>query len=184
MRFVRCSSWFTFVLLVLLALPAAATTAVEMSTRDLATESDVIVIGNVTAIASRWADERNLVTDVTIAVSEVLKGEVGETITVTLPGGSDSNRRFPIAMSYPAAPQLHDGENAFLFLVAQDEGLSIAGWSQGKYSIVSDDAEQYVSRDLTQLRLSTGAGVVKGGTASRVSLKAFRRDVEAALSGN
>ena len=182
----RMARLSTFVFLaVLFAIPLYATTALEMSTADLAQQSDLIVIGKVTGVSSRWADSRNLVTDATIEVSEVLKGEAGEVVTVTLPGGADANRPVPIAMSYPAAPQLHSGENAFLFLVRGDnDELVIAGWSQGKYSIITSEGEQYVTRDLTELRLTTGEGAVRGGTASKHSLKEFKNDVAAAMAGN
>ena len=74
--------------------------------------------------------------------------------------------QFPIAMTYPGAPQMTPGENVFLFLTASDEvpgSYTVAGFSQGKFSIVTEeDGEQLVSRDLRQTSLKSNNGVHRG----------------------
>src|SRR5688572_22135531 len=84
------------------AVPIVDGLAAELSLGDMTAGSEVIVQGTCTDLRSVWVG-RNLVTLATVAVSEALKGSTGETITVVLPGGSDSNRKFPIAMTYPGA---------------------------------------------------------------------------------
>src|SRR5688500_9692647 len=125
------------------------TLAVALSLEDMVSQSDVIAIGNCTNTQSVWVD-RNLVTLATVSVSETLKGAGSEDLTVVLPGGVDANRKFPIAMSYPGAPRLTPGEDVFLFLTADTEfgtGYNVAGFSQGKFSIVNDEeGERVVSR--------------------------------------
>ena len=115
------------------ALPVEATTVVAMSPEDLAVTADAVIIGRVEAITPRWVD-RILVTDVTVRVREWVKGDGGDTLVVTLPGGVDTNREYPIAMDYPGAPRAQQGEDVFLFLVKDEPfGLIVAGFSHGKY---------------------------------------------------
>jgi hypothetical protein len=74
------------------ALQATDTTlALALSLEDMVNQSDVIAIGNVLDTRSLWVD-RNLVTLATVSVGESLKGAPGETVTVVLPGGVDTNR--------------------------------------------------------------------------------------------
>ncbi len=149
-------------------LPVTDTTlAVALSVQDMVNQSDVIAIGNCVDTKSVWVD-RTLVTLATFSISESLKGSETSTITVELPGGIDANRKIPIAMTYPGAPSLTPGEDAFLFLTATGEvggSYNVAGFSQGKFSIVTDeDGEQMVSRNLTKTALKSNNGVRRGGS--------------------
>ena len=116
--------------------------AAQLTNRDLTEQSDVIAIGQATDTRPYWAD-RNLFTLVTIAVSETLKGDGSGTIIVALPGGVDANRRIPIVMTYPSAPFISPDEEVFLFLTWDEEeapgSYAIAGFAQGKFSIVPAD---------------------------------------------
>ena len=160
------------------------TLAVALSLENMIDQSDVIAIGNCVETKSVWVD-RSLVTLATVSVSETLKGGETSSLTVVLPGGSDANRQFPIAMSYPGAPRLTPGENVFLFLNADiDNGLGyiVAGFSQGKFSIVTDeDGQQLVTRDLTNMRLQGNNGVRRGGM-NAASLGSFKDQVKARLN--
>ena len=167
--------------LMLLSVPLFATTAVEMSDQSLAQNSEQILIGECTDLRSEWVD-RVLVTRATIRVSEWLKGSGPAEVVVTLPGGSDSNRAVPVAMNFPGAPELRVGEKTFLFLVQDGVyGSIINGFSQGKYSIVEHQGEQLISRDLTNIQLSSGTGVVRGGTTTRKKLSDFKTEVRGYL---
>jgi hypothetical protein len=157
--------------------------AAELTVGDMTAGSDVIVLGKCTGLESIWID-RILVTLATVSVSETLKGTTGETITVVLPGGSDSNRKFPVAMTYPGAPQMTSGEDVFLFLVRDTDftdGLIVAGFSQGKFSVVeSEEGEKLVSRDLSTVRLQNNSGL-KRGTRYLTPLSEFKQAVRASL---
>ncbi len=149
-------------------LPTPDTTlAVALSIEDMTNQSDVIAIGNCVETKSVWVD-RTLVTLATVSVTESLKGNETADLTVTLPGGVDANRAIPIAMTYPGAPRMTPGEDVLLFLTASGEvagSYSVAGFSQGKFSIVKDeDGEQMVSRDLTKTMLRGENGVRRGAT--------------------
>lgn len=148
-------------------LPTADTSlALALSVEDMVNQSDVIAIGNCVETRSVWVD-RSLVTLATVSVTESLKGAAGSSIVVELPGGIDANRKVPIAMTYPGAPNLVPGEDVFLFLTATGEvggSYTVAGFSQGKFSIVTDeDGEQMVSRNLTKTSLKSNNGVRQGG---------------------
>ncbi|HEU4769342.1 MAG TPA: hypothetical protein VFS77_18385 [Pyrinomonadaceae bacterium] len=147
-------------------LTADATLAVALSLEDMVQQSDVIAIGSCVDTQSVWVDN-TLVTLANVAVNETLKGNEGTAnLTVALPGGVDANRKFPIAMSYPGAPKMTPGEEVFLFLTNSSEvagGYTVAGFSQGKFSIVKDeDGELLVSRDLRQTSLQGNNGVRRG----------------------
>ena len=166
-------------------LPIADTSlAVALSLEDMVNQSDVIAIGNCVETKSVWVD-RTLVTLATVNVSETLKGAQTENVTVVLPGGVDANRKFPVAVSYPGAPRMTPGENVFLFLNSDVDyglGYNVAGFAQGKFSIVSDeDGQPVVARDLTQVALQGNNGVRRGGINAS-PLGGFKDQVKARLN--
>ena len=165
-------------------LPVADTSlAVALSVQDMVNQSDVIAIGNCVETRTVWVD-RTLVTLATVSISESLKGSESSTITVALPGGVDANRKIPIAMTYPGAPQITPGENVFLFLTATGEvagSYTVAGFSQGKFSIITDeDGTQVVSRDLRQTSLKSDNGVRRGQN-STIPLDTLKNEVRGYL---
>jgi hypothetical protein len=165
-------------------LPIADTSlAVALSVQDMVNQSDVIAIGNCVETRSVWVD-RTLVTLATVSISESLKGNESSTITVALPGGVDANRKIPIAMTYPGAPQMTPGENVFLFLTASDEvpgGYTVAGFSQGKFSIITDeDGTKVVARDLRQTSLKSDNGIHRGQN-STIPLDTLKNEVRGYL---
>jgi hypothetical protein len=154
-----------------------STLAVALSIGDMTDQADVIA-------RSMWVD-RSLVTLVTVAVTESLKGTPGDTLTVVVPGGVDTNRKVPVAMTYPGAPRLTPGESMFLFLNADTEvggGYNVTGFSQGKFSIVEgDDGQPAVTRDLTKLSLKDNNGV-RRGTANMTPLASLKAQVNGHLN--
>jgi len=171
------------VVLPLGTMTAEATTVSAMSNRALAETADVIVVGRCTSVRSAW-EGRTLVTLVTIDVTESLKGGQRNTVTVTLPGGIDARRRFPVSMTYAGAPQIAMGEDVFLFLGrggTSPDGLTVLGFSQGKFSIVRDETgEPAVSRNLSAVSLTSPTGT-RPGTGSRVPLARFRNEIRGYL---
>ena len=160
------------------------TLALALSLEDMVDQSDVIAIGNCTDTKSVWVDG-TLVTLASVSVNETLKGTESGSLTVVLPGGVDANRQVPVAVSYPGAPRMTPGEDVFLFLnsdVDYQLGYNVAGFAQGKFSIVNDEAgEPVVSRDLTRMTLQANNGVRRGG-ANVISLASFKDRVKARLN--
>lgn len=160
---------------------SAASDPTNVSSEGLVGASDVIATGRCINLESTWInDGRNLVTLATIEVTDLLKGAANSTITVVLPGGTDANRRIPIAMNYPGAPTIGAHEEVFLFLTNDDQvadAYAVVGFAQGKFSIVTDDqGEKLVARDLVKVKPQAGPGVVRG-TRTMVSLTKFKEDV-------
>lgn len=156
-----------------------ATTARKMSNRDLAEQAQIIVIGQAAGIRPAW-EGRTLVTLATVNVTERIKGDPGDTVTVALPGGIDANRKVPLAMTFAGAPTIAPGEEVFLFL-GRDENISsgyvVLGFAQGKFSVVQEPGgRRVVSRDLTQIMLQGGTGTVRGAI-SYTSLADFRSEI-------
>ena len=160
------------------------TLAVALSLEDMVDQSDVIAIGSCQETKSAWVDG-TLVTLATVSVSETLKGAESGNLTVVLPGGVDANRQVPVAVSYPGAPRMTPGEDVFLFLNSDVDyglGYNVAGFAQGKFSIVSDeDGEPVVSRDLTRMALQGNNGV-RRGSANVTPLANFKDRVKAHLN--
>lgn len=161
-----------------------ATTAVERTETDLIQEAELIVVGRVEGQESRWID-RDLVTLVTVSVSETLKGTPGAQVTVVVPGGVDANRPVPVAMTYPAAPELLGQENVLLFLTSEGRlagGYSIVGFSQGKYSVVETaGGEKVATQNLGELNLQGRNGQVTRGSSKAIPLKQLRVKVKETL---
>jgi hypothetical protein len=157
--------------------------AVALSLEDMVKQSDVIAIGNCIDTKSVWVDQ-SLVTLATVSVTESLKGDAS-TLTVALPGGVDANRKIPVAMTYPGAPQIRPGENVFLFLSAESDvagSYTVAGFSQGKFSIVTDeDGQEVVSRDLRKTELKGDNGVRRGQN-SMTPLATLKAEVKALMN--
>src|SRR5687768_10571227 len=140
--------------------PQVAQTASESAIPDrseqvlhqLTGHSDLIVSGRALDSHSTWIENgRVLVTLTRVAVDDVMKGNGSPIVTVMVPGGVDLNRRIPVGMTYPGAPSISPEEEVFLFLQNEDAvpgGYSVTGFSEGKYSIVNDEAgNPLVSRD-------------------------------------
>ena len=170
-------------LAMLVAATSEATTTRELSNEAMTAEATAIVAGRCTAIRTVWSG-RVLLTMATIAVTDQLKGDPAETITVALPGGIDANRRFPVSMLYPGAPQIATGEDVFLFLspnASVSGSLAVVGFSQGKFSIVDDErGGKAVSRNLSSVTLRSPAGT-RRGMSVRVPLDEFKNEIRAYL---
>ncbi len=159
--------------------PSEISLAYDLSVEEMTVQSDVIAIGSCLSTQSVWVD-RSLVTLANISVQEVLKGDDSSSITVALPGGIDVNRKIPVAMTYPGAPRISPDEKVFLFLTRDDQvtgGYTIAGFSQGKFSIHTNEAGQEIaSRDLSETALK-GKNEIRRGKMSETSLSALKDQV-------
>lgn len=172
------------VLVLAVAAPVAATTAVEMSDESLVESADLIVVGTAQEVESTWLD-RDLVTLATVEVAETLKGAADGPVTVVLPGGVDADAALPVAVTWPGAPTLAPGEEVLLFLThypAYPGGYAVAGFSQGKFAVFEGPGgEAHVTRDLSTLRLVAGQRVGPGSERT-VRLDDFRARVRGLLA--
>jgi hypothetical protein len=117
----------------LLCLPASATTMLRMDLPELTQSADVIVHGTVRRMESRWSgDGRKIVTDVEVEVTETLKGQAGGTVLITQPGG----RMGDIGQKVSGLASFTPGEEVVLFLERRGpQAFRVAGMAQGKYQV-------------------------------------------------
>ena len=132
-----------------IAMPAFASTVLHQTLRDLTLGSSDIVIGQVEETRVHWNQAHTkILTDVTVRVSESLKGAPGERITLTQLGGDLDGFRYAVAGS----PLFRPGEEALLFVWRDRQGRAqVNGMAQGKFEIGRDAAtgERSVQRSAT-----------------------------------
>lgn len=120
--------------LLLVALPAAASTFVSMSPRQLSREADAVVVGRVLQTHSYWNEDASMIlTDVTVAVDETISGEAPGVVHVRTYGGTVGNFRIEAS----GFPEFTEGERVLMFLQADDEdgSIRVLGYRQGLYRI-------------------------------------------------
>ena len=125
--------------LALIALAAGIafpTTLRRISLDTLIQSSDYIVYGRVAAIQSSWDPGTSAIwTHTTILILDSPKGETGNTIGVTEPGGIVNGR----GELYPGAPRFTTGQEVLLFLYrAPGERIRVTGVLQGLYRVEYD----------------------------------------------
>lgn len=123
-------------LLIALALPLSASQFVDLSFDQLATESNLIVRGQILNTWSAWDESREVIfTYATVRVSRYFGETTGaDTITVREVGGSvDGYTQEAIGF-----PMIRRGEDVVLMLAPWADGsddLRIHGFSQGKFLV-------------------------------------------------
>lgn len=124
------------VLFVLLSVGLHATVIVPIEFRELVTTAPVIVHGQVVDVRAGWVDGRRSVeTFVTVAVTEYLKGDLGERVTFRVPGGQLGRYR----TVFVGAPEFQAGDEVVLFLKHAGPSYPyIIGLSQGAFRVVGD----------------------------------------------
>ena len=103
----------------------------------LAKEAEVVAVGKVTAATAQWDQTKSrIVTRVTMAVGEYLKGGAGSVITVTAPGGEVDG----VGEWYSHSARFVKDEDVVVFAGRDAKGdLRIRGGAEGKISITRDD---------------------------------------------
>jgi hypothetical protein len=114
-------------------------------------KASAIIVGTCMRRESRWDESHRLIlTNFTIRVEQVLKGNALSEITVVLPGGRlDGLRQETIGV-----PELRDGRDYVLFLRNTAQGITISYFQQGAYEIAVENGTRYA------LPFSAGATVV------------------------
>ena len=137
-------------LALLLASPAArAMSVIPPTFAELVAESDTIARGTVTAIRSEEFDSpqgRGVRTLVTLRVERALKGTPGDTVTLTLLGGTVGPRTLRLV----GMPHFAIGQRQIVFFAHNGSVMCpLIGAGHGRYHIVTDAATQreYLARD-------------------------------------
>lgn len=156
------------------ALPATASTFVNMSSQELVAQADALIEGRVINLSSFWTDSGRLIaTEAVVAVDEVLFGDAPAKVTVRTFGGQVGD----IRVDAPGFPRFESGERVLLYLKADSEDgtLRVLGYQQGQFRVVTrrdgvtlavpmvDDDARFLTRDgrLAPAARSTEIGAYK-----------------------
>jgi hypothetical protein len=127
-----------FVLVAALALSAraAATVLVPADLTELTRDATAIVHGRVVEVRAEWLEGRRAIdTYVTVAAATYLKGDLGASVTLRVPGGRMGAYRSFIV----GAPVFNVGDEVVLFLGSQGPSVPyVLGLSQGAYRVRTD----------------------------------------------
>ena len=140
---------------------AAATTVQKMSLRDLAKNSDAIVLARVEDETARYDANKEIYTYITVRVLDPVKGPKKDDVITIRQLGVTVDK---LASIVPGMPTFKKGEEVVLFLTGKDgAGYPwVMGLQQGKYSVTADEkGEKHVRNEIDGLVL-----VAPGGKAS------------------
>lgn len=133
------------VLIALVAGPAGATTLIRMGLDDLVADNELVIVGRVVDAHSHWnADGTFIVTDVRVAVEQLLKGSLAEgqeDVTFTVMGGTVGDKTVVIV----AGPQLELDASYALFLSRGElpgapAAVTVRDLCQGAFDVVETAA--------------------------------------------
>jgi len=160
----------------LFSLAAHATTVAPLSFEQLVNASQSVVYGRVADVRAQWtADRRFIESVVTVEILRGMKGNAGESIAFTVPGGQVGRYLNVI----PGAPSFAPGDLAVFFLTAQGPRLPVTtGLTQGIYRVQRDlsSGEMLVVPPV----IDVAGRVVRGDVRRKpVSLSAFEGTVRA-----
>jgi len=164
--------------------------SIQLTAKQLTDGAESIVAGEVSDVYSHWNETGNkIVTDVTVQVSDTLKGNVnkGAVLRIQQPGG----RVGSVVTRVSDIPAFKSGEEVVLFLRDKPQGPDAYAGEQSKVLVVTDPATgqkrvQGIPKDAVRALAKT---VQKSGTAAQpaatddaaaeqvVTLDAFRRYV-------
>jgi hypothetical protein len=120
------------------AMVSSALAQTSLRTTDvLAKEADLVAVCKVTGATAEWDGTKSrIVTRVTMAVGEYLKGGAGSVITVKTPGGEVDG----VGEWYSHSARFTKDEDVVVFAGRDARGdLRIQGGAEGKISISKDD---------------------------------------------
>jgi hypothetical protein len=170
-------------LFVILPVVLRATVLLPIEFRELVAAAPVIVHGRVADVHSEFVDGRRAVeTFVTIEAADYLKGDLGDRVTIRVPGGQLGRYR----TVFVGAPEFREGDELVLFLKSTGSPLPyIVGLSQGAYRVVPDARGRRMVTTPIVMNRQEGATerVVRGDPARRpITIDAFRQVVRQVMA--
>lgn len=160
---------------------ATASTVVELSFDELTKASDAIIVGHVKSVTPEVRNNRVFST-IEITVSETLKGQVDDTVTLVQIGG----RTEQLETRAHGMPTFTAGEHLLLFLEkpASVSHYVVTGLAQGKKLLTEHDGKLQLRETNTPLhrlrpiREVTSANSNKPPAASPATLDAARARIQ------
>ena len=163
------------------AVPSAMT-YVSVDFPTLVGDAHAIAIGHVAAAQPRWREgRRGIETALTFQVERYLKGDLGRTVTLTVPGGQMGRYRSVM----PGAPVFAENDELVLFMVSDvPSAAHLLGLGQGVFRIMTDRASgtRIVVPEILMLASTGATKVVRGDVTRRpLLLEQFAAAVHSAL---
>jgi hypothetical protein len=180
-RVLRLSQLAVLLAVLLAGTPAAASTFAPVSLDYLVAENGLVVVGEVLSARSYWNEPGTIIlTDVKVAVSEVLKGKLEDPeITVTIPGGTVGDDSIALI----GGAELLPGRSYVLFLrngaLPGAGGLSIVrDHSQGVFEIQMGREGLHVLSQAVRMQVVPDVlGNAKAGGAPGMPFQVLRQSV-------
>ena len=142
------------------AVPVDAVTVVPMTFEELVDESVAVIYARVADVRGQWtADRRAIDSMVTLDALKYFKGNLGESVTMRLPGGEAGG----VINLIPGAPVLRSGDLVVLFLAGRGPAIpTTLGLGQGIFRVVRDSAVGGVRVTPPPLKASAAGRVIRG----------------------
>jgi hypothetical protein len=158
--------------------PLEAVTLSPMTFEQLVDEATAVVYARVADVRGRWtADRRNIESIVSLDALRYLKGNLGESVEVRVPGGQAGGMR----QVMPGAPVLREGELVVAFVGAQGPAIpTLVGFTQGLFRVVVDARSGSAYVTPPPLKASAAGAILRGAAHRRtLTVAAFAAEVEA-----
>jgi hypothetical protein len=151
---------------------AAAVLVVPMTFEQLVAEAAAVVYARVGDVRGQWtADRQSIDSIVRLEALQYLKGDLGVSVALRLPGGEAGGRIQVI----PGAPVLKPGELVVVFLKARGPAmLTPLGFGQGIFRVTRDTRSGVMLVTPPPLKESAAGRVIRGAAERRaLSVEAF-----------
>ncbi len=167
-----------------LFIPAAAlhaTVYISADLGELTADARAVAHGRVVALEAQWLEgRRSIETLVTLEVETYVKGDLGPTVTLRVPGGQMG----PYRNVMLGAPTFVEGEEVVVFLAASGPAIPhLVGLAQGVFRVRTDVATgaRLVTPEIVRMPAvasPTPVRVVRGDASRRPApLAAFLQEV-------
>jgi len=116
----------------------ALSQSARAATEDLAQRADVVVVGKVTEVKSKWtADRSRIYTNVTVLVNEHIKGDASrQSVVIATPGGEVDG----VGEVYSHTARFKTDEQVVVFAAVDQQGqLRVVGGDEGKLIVKRDE---------------------------------------------
>jgi hypothetical protein len=163
----------------LLSARAHAVLVIPMTFEQLVDEAVAVVYARVADVRGQWsADRQSIDSLISLEPLQYLKGDLGESIAMRLPGGEAGGRIQVI----PGAPVLRSGEVVVVFLKARGPAmLTTLGLGQGVFRVTRDVRSGVMLVTPPPLKESVGGRIIRGAAERRaLSVEAFAAAVRTA----
>jgi hypothetical protein len=158
-----------------------AITVIPVTFEQLVHEATAVVYARVADVRGQWTADRQAIDSiVTLDALQYMKGNLGETFSMRLPGGAAGG----MVNVIPGAPSVREGELVIVFLKARGPAiLTTVGLGQGIFRVARDARTGTMLVTPPPLKESTRGRILRGAAERRaLSVEAFAASVQEAAA--